>query len=205
MIAYLTKLAGIFALGVVASFLQQFLMVGVSQGTQKRVRDDLFTKMQRLPVRYFDRNTAGDLMSRYTSDIDTLRQMVGQSIPQCVSSIVTLVVLFIAMVKTSWILTGVILLTVALITLLTVTVAGKAAKYFIGQQRSLGKLNGFVEEMITGQKVVKVFNHEEICKEEFDKLNDELCKNAYTAGKMANLMGPLVISSTRCWRLWAAF
>ena len=190
-IDYLAKLAGIFALGVVASFLQQFLMVGVSQGTQKRVRDELFTKMQRLPVRYFDRKTAGDIMSRYTSDIDTLRQMVGQSIPQCVSSVVTLVVLFIAMVRTSWILTGVILLTVALITLMTVTVAGKAAKYFIGQQRSLGKLNGFVEEMITGQKVVKVFNHEDACKDEFDKLNDELCKNAYTAGKMANLMSPL--------------
>ena len=190
-IAYLTKIAGIFVLGIIASFLNQFLMVSVSQGTQKRIRDELFSKMQRLPLRYFDSNTAGNLMSRYTSDIDTLRQMISQSIPQCISSVITLIVLFVSMVKTSWILTCVILVTVAVITLVTVTIAGKAAKYFVGQQRSLGKLNGFVEEMINGQKVVKVFNHEETCKEEFDKLNDELCKNAYTAGKMTNLMGPL--------------
>ena len=190
-IAYLTKVAGIFGLGILAAFLNQFLMVTVSQGTQKRIRDSLFAKMQRLPLRYFDSNTAGNLMSRYTSDIDTLRQMLSQSIPQCISSVVTLIVLFVTMLKTSWILTCVILVTVAVITFTTVTIAGKAAKYFIGQQRSLGKLNGFVEEMITGQKVVKVFNHEDRSKEEFDKLNDELCKNAYTAGKMANLMGPL--------------
>ncbi len=190
-IDYLTKIAGIFVLGIIASFLNQFLMVSVSQGTQKRIRDELFSKMQRLPLRYFDSNTAGNLMSRYTSDIDTLRQMISQSIPQCISSIVTLIVLFVTMLKTSWILTCVILVTVAIITLVTVTIAGKAAKYFIGQQRSLGKLNGYVEEMINGQKVVKVFNHEEVCKEEFDKLNEELCKNAYTAGKMTNLMGPL--------------
>ena len=190
-IAYLTKIAGIFVLGIIASFLNQFLMVSVSQGTQKRIRDELFSKMQRLPLRYFDSNTAGNIMSRYTSDIDTLRQMISQSIPQCISSVITLIVLFVTMVKTSWILTCVILVTVAVITLVTVTIAGKAAKYFVGQQRSLGKLNGFVEEMINGQKVVKVFNHEETCKKEFDKLNDELCKNAYTAGKMTNLMGPL--------------
>ncbi len=190
-IDYLAKIAGIFVLGIIASFLNQFLMVSVSQGTQKRIRDELFSKMQRLPLRYFDSNTAGNLMSRYTSDIDTLRQMISQSIPQCISSVVTLIVLFITMIQTSWILTCVILVTVAIITLITVTIAGKAAKYFIGQQRSLGKLNGYVEEMINGQKVVKVFNHEEVCKEEFDKLNDELCKNAYTAGKMTNLMGPL--------------
>ncbi len=190
-IAYLTKIAGIFVIGIIAAFLNQFLMVTVGQGTQKRIRDTLFSKMQRLPVGYFDKNTAGNLMSRYTSDIDTLRQMISQSIPQCISSIITLIVLFITMVKTSWILTCVILVTVAVITLITVTIAGKAAKYFIGQQQSLGKVNGFVEEMISGQKVVKVFNHEQASKEEFDKLNEQLCQNAYTAGKMTNLMGPL--------------
>ena len=190
-IAYLTKIAGIFGIGIIAGFLNQFLMVTVGQGTQKRIRDTLFSKMQRLPVGYFDKNTAGNLMSRYTSDIDTLRQMISQSIPQCVSSVITLIVLFVTMVKTSWILTCVILVTVALITFTTVTIAGKAAKYFIGQQQSLGKLNGFVEEMISGQKVVKVFNHEQTSKEEFDKLNHELCQNAYTAGRMTNLMGPL--------------
>ena len=191
MIGYLIKIACIFGAGMLAAFLNQFLMVSVSQGTQKRIRDELFTKMQRLPLRYFDSNTAGNIMSRYTSDIDTLRQMVSQSIPQCISSIVTLVVIFATMLKTSWILTCVILVTVTCIFLITVTVVGKAGKYFIGQQRSLGALNGYVEEMIHGQKVVKVFNHEETCKQEFDKLNDELCKNAYTAGKLANLMGPL--------------
>ena len=176
---------------MIAAFLNQFLMVTVSQGTQKRIRDELFTKMQKLPLRYFDSNTAGNIMSRYTSDIDTLRQMVSQSIPQCISSIVTLVVIFAAMIRASWILTIVILFTVSGIMFASVTVVGKAGKYFIGQQRSLGALNGYVEEMITGQKVVKVFNHENTCKEEFDKLNEELCQNAYTAGKLTNLMGPL--------------
>ena len=190
-VKYLITIGCIFAAGMIASFLQQFLMVTVSQGAQKRIRDELFTKMQRLPLRYFDSNTAGNIMSRYTSDIDTLRQMVSQSIPQCISSVVTLVVIFIAMIRASWILTIVILFTVSGIMFASVTVVGKAGKYFIGQQRSLGALNGYVEEMITGQKVVKVFNHEKKCKEDFDKLNEELCKNAYTAGKLTNLMGPL--------------
>ena len=191
LIAYLAKIAGIFGLGMVASFLFQFLMVSVSQGTQKTIRDEMFTKMQRLPLRYFDSNAAGNIMSRYTSDIDTLRQMVSQSIPQCFSSIVTLVVVFAAMLRASWILTIVILFTVTGIAFITVKIAGKSAKFFIGQQRSLGKLNGYVEEMVNGQKVVKVFNHEKICKEEFDALNEELCKNAYTAGKLSNMMGPV--------------
>jgi len=188
---FLTKIACIFGAGMIAAFLNQFLMVTVSQGTQQRIRDELFTKMQKLPLRYFDSNTAGNIMSRYTSDIDTLRQMVSQSIPQCISSIVTLVVIFAAMIRASWILTIVILFTVSGIMFASVTVVGKAGKYFIGQQRSLGALNGYVEEMITGQKVVKVFNHENTCKEEFDRLNEELCQNAYTAGKLTNLMGPL--------------
>ncbi len=191
LISYLVKIACIFGAGILASFLNQFLMVTVSQGTQKVIRDQMFTKMQRLPLRYFDSNTAGNIMSRYTSDIDTLRQMVSQSIPQCISSIVTLVVVFIAMLRASWILTLVILVTVSCILFITVKVVGKAGKYFIGQQQSLGALNGYVEEMISGQKVVKVFNHEDTCKEEFDRLNETLCSNAYTAGKLTNLMGPL--------------
>ena len=189
--AYLVKIAGVFALGIAASFLFQFLMVSVSQGTQKVVRDEMFAKMQRLPLRYFDSNAAGNIMSRYTSDIDTLRQMVSQSIPQCFSSIVTLIVVFVAMIRSSWILTIVILFTVTGIAFITVKIAGKSAKFFIGQQKSLGKLNGYVEEMVNGQKVVKVFNHEQTCKEEFDALNEELCRNAYTAGKLANMMGPV--------------
>ncbi len=191
LLQYLIQLGCIFLVGILASFLQQYLMVTVSQGTQKRVRDEMFSKMQRLPLRYFDTNTAGNIMSRYTSDIDTLRQMVSQSVPQCFSSIITVVMLLIAMLRNSWILTLVTLATVAGITLVTITVVGKAGKFFVGQQRSLGAVNGFVEEMITGQKVVKVFTHEETAKADFDKLNEELCMNAYTAGRLSNMMGPI--------------
>ena len=191
LVKYLTGIAIIFAAGMIANFLQQFLMVPVTQGTQQVIRDEMFTKMQRLPLRYFDSNTAGNIMSRYTSDIDTLRQMISQSIPQAFSSVITLVVVFIAMLKASWILTIVTMFTVAGIMTVTMTVVGKAGKFFIGQQRSLGAVNGYVEEMINGQKVVKVFTHESTCKEEFDKLNEELCRNAYTAGRLTNMMGPI--------------
>ena len=188
---FVAQIGLIFILGMIASFLQSYLMVGVSQGTQKRVRDEMFAGMQKLPLRYFDSNTAGNIMSRYTSDIDTLRQMVSQSIPQTVSSIVTLVVVFSRMVSTSWILTIVSMVTVVGVIFVTKTLAGKAGKYFIGQQQSLGTLNGYIEEMINGQKVVKVFNHEGTCKTEFDKLNGILCDNAYAAGKFSNMMGPI--------------
>ena len=191
LIQYLLGILAIFCAGMVASFLQQYLMVAVTQGAQKTIRDELFTKMQTLPLRYFDSTTAGNIMSRYTSDIDTLRQMISQSIPQTVSSIVTLIVVLIAMIKASWILTIVTMFTVSGIMFVTVSVVGKAGKFFIGQQRSLGALNGYVEEMVNGQKVVKVFNHEDTCKEEFDKLNEELCRNAYTAGRLTNMMGPV--------------
>ena len=188
---YLLGIAAVFGCGMIAAFLQQYLMVTVSQGTQKAIRDEMFTKMQRLPLRYFDTNTAGNIMSRYTSDIDTLRQMVSQSIPQAFSSVVTIVVIFVAMIRASWILTIVILFTVTGIMIVTIRVVGSAAKYFVGQQRSLGAVNGYVEEMISGQKVVKVFTHEDACKKDFDKLNEELCRNAYTAGKLTNMMGPI--------------
>ena len=188
---FLVKLAGLFLVGMVASFLQSYLMVGVTQGIQKKIRDEMFAKMQTLPIRYFDSNTAGNIMSRYTSDIDTLRQMISQSIPQAVSSVVTLVVIFATMLKTSWMLTIVSMITVVGVFFVTKTLAGKAGKYFIGQQKSLGAVNGYIEEMITGQKVVKVFNHEEVSKQEFDKLNNTLCENAFSAGKFANMMGPI--------------
>ncbi|MBE6975653.1 MAG: ABC transporter ATP-binding protein [Ruminococcaceae bacterium] len=188
---FLVKLACIFVLGMVASFLQSFLMVGVTQGIQKKVRDDLFRKMQTLPIRYFDSNTAGNIMSRYTSDIDTLRQMISQSIPQAISALVTLLVVFVTMLSTSWILTIVMMITVLGVVFVTKTLAGKSAKFFIGQQKSLGTVNGYIEEMISGQKVVKVFNHEEAAKEEFDRLNEQLRQNAYSAGKFSNVMGPI--------------
>ena len=188
---FLIKLACIFVVGMIASFLQSYLMVGVTQGIQKTVRDDMFRKMQTLPIRYFDTNTAGNIMSRYTSDIDTLRQMISQSIPQAFSAVVTLIVIFITMLTESWILTLVTLVTVMGVVFSTKYLAGKSAKYFIGQQKSLGAVNGYIEEMITGQKVVKVFNHEEVAKEEFNKLNGELQQNAYSAGKFTNMMGPI--------------
>ena len=191
MLRFMVKLSCIFVLGIIATFLQSYLMVGVTQGIQKTVRDEMFARMQKLPIRYFDTNTAGNIMSRYTSDIDTLRQMISQSIPQAVSSVVTLVVVFVTMLRTSWILTIVTMFTVLGVVFVTKTLAGKAGKFFIGQQRSLGAVNGYIEEMITGQKVVKVFNHEKICEEEFDKLNEKLCENAFSAGKFSNMMGPI--------------
>ena len=188
---FVIRIACVFLLGIVASFFQSYLMVGVTQGIQKRIRDDMFKKMQTLPLRYFDSNAAGNTMSRFTSDIDTLRQMISQSIPQAVSAVVTLVVVFIAMLIQSWILTIITMITMLGVAIVTKFLAGKSAKHFIGQQRSLGSLNGYIEEMISGQKVVKVFNHEQAVKDEFDKLNETLRQDAYSAGKFSNVMGPI--------------
>ena len=188
---FILKLICVFLVGMAASFFQSYLMVGVTQGIQKTIRDETFTKMQALPIRYFDTNTAGNIMSRYTSDIDTMRQLISQSIPQAFSSIVTLIAVLIAMIRESWILTIVTMFTVTGVFFVTKFLAGKAGTFFTGQQKSLGAVNGYIEEMITGQKVVKVFNHENISKEEFDKLNEELCHNAYSAGKFSNMMGPI--------------
>ncbi len=191
LLGYLLKMACIFAVGILANFLFQYLMVGVTQGVQKIIRDEMFTKMQRLPLRYFDSHPAGDIMSRYTSDIDTLRQVISQSIPQCVSSIVTLIVVLYNLLDTSWLLTIVMAFTVSAVVFTTKVLAGKSAKFFIGQQRSLGAVNGYIEEMISGQKVVKIFNHEEVCKQEFDEINDQLQRNAFNAGKFSNMLGPI--------------
>ena len=191
LIRFLCMMAGIYLAGMAATFLQHWLMVPVGQGIQKNIRDSLFSHMQTLPIRYFDTHQVGDLMSRYTSDIDTLRQMISQAIPQCITSAITIVVVFFAMLFTSPILTGVVILSVIGIFFITAKVAGRSAKFFIGQQKSLGAVNGYVEEMVSGQRVVKVFTHEETCKADFDKLNDTLRKNAFKAGAFANMMGPV--------------
>ena len=191
LIGFLCLLAAIYLVGMVTSFLYNYLMVRVGQGTQKTIRDQMFTHMQTLPIRYFDTHPAGDIMSRYTSDIDTLRQMISQSIPQCISSVATLVVVFIAMLVTSPILTAVLLLTVSAIIFVTKVITGKSAVFFIGQQRSLGAVNGYVEEMINGQRVVKVFCHERTCEQEFDEINEKLRRNAFRAGAYSNVMGPV--------------
>ena len=188
---FLLRVALVMIAGIFCAWLYNFLMVSVAQGTQKVIRDEMFTKMQRLPLRYFDSNTAGNIMSRYTSDIDTLRQMVSQSIPQCAASIISLIVISVNLIIKSWILCIVMVFTVFVIVLVTKVVVGRSGKYFLEQQRALGRVNGYVEELINGQRVVKVFNHEEACKKEFDEINDELCRNAYTAGVYANAMGPI--------------
>ena len=191
LVRFLCLMAGIYIAGMAANFLANYVMVPVGQGIQKNIRDSLFTHMQTLPIRYFDTHQVGDLMSRYTSDIDTLRQMISQAIPNCISSAITIVVVFFAMLFTSPILTGIVLISVFCIFLITAKVAGHSAKFFIGQQKSLGKVNGYVEEMVGGQRVVKVFTHEDICKEEFDALNNTLRKNACKAGAFSNMMGPI--------------
>ena len=191
LVKFLAIMALIYLTGMLASFLYNFLMVRVEQGTQKTIRDEMFAHMQTLPIRYFDTHPVGDIMSRYTSDIDTLRQMISQSIPQCIHSVVTLVVVFTAMLLTSPILTAVLLLTVSVIVVVTKTVAGKSARFFIGQQTALGAVNGYVEEMINGQRVVKVFCHEDAAKRDFDELNDTLRRNALRAGVYSNVMGPV--------------
>ena len=191
LIRFLTMLAGIYLVGIISAFLYNFLMVRIGQGTQKDIRDQMFTHMQTLPIRYFDTHPAGDVMSRYTSDIDTLRQMLSQSIPQCISSAATLIVVFIAMLLTSPILTVVLACTITVILFVTKVVAGKSAVFFIGQQQTLGAVNGYVEEMIHGQRVIKVFCHEEATKADFDVLNEKLRQNAFLAGAYSNVMGPI--------------
>ena len=191
LIRFLFVMGAIYLVGMVASFLQQRLMVPVGQGMQKTIRDKMFTHMQKLPIRYFDTHPVGDVMSRYTSDIDTLRQMISQAIPQCITSAITIVVVFFTMLFTSPILTAVVVVTIAGILYITKTVAGNSAKFFIGQQKALGAVNGYVEEMVNGQRVVKVFTHEETCKKEFDVLNDGLRQNAFKAGAFTNMMGPV--------------
>ena len=191
LVGFLLMLAGIYLVGIVSAFLYNFLMVRVGQGTQKNIRDQMFTHMQTLPIRYFDTHPAGDVMSRYTSDIDTLRQMLSQSIPQCIASAATLIVMFAAMLLTSPILTLVLMVTISAILMVTKFVAGRSAGFFIGQQTALGAVNGYVEEMINGQRVVKVFCHEKAVKDDFDELNDRLRENAFQAGAYSNAMGPI--------------
>ncbi len=191
LIRFLIGMGVVYLLGIVSSFLYNFLMVKVAQGTQKQIRDDMFRHMQRLPIRYFDTHPAGDVMSRYTADIDTLRQMISQALPNCISSIATLVTVFALMLKASPILTAAVVISALGILYVTKNVAMYSAKFFIGQQKALGKVNGYVEEMISGQRVVKVFCREETCKEEFNEINENLRKNAYKAGAFTNMMGPV--------------
>lgn len=183
----------IYLIGVVSAYLYNRFMVTISQGVQKSIRDQMFSKMQSLPIRYFDTNTHGDIMSRYTNDIDTLRQMLSQSLPQLFSTIVTLILIFCAMLYTSLILTLVVLIMLVVTLFAMAKVGGKSAGYFIKQQSSLGDVNGYIEEMMNGQKVVKVFNYEERAKKHFDQINEELCDSASKANRYANVLMPLIM------------
>lgn len=185
-------MAGIYAAGVIAGFLYNRIMIIVGQGVLKKIRDVMFTKMQALPIRYFDTHSHGDTMSRYTNDTDTLRQMITQSIPQMFSSIITVVSVLVAMISTSIPMTLVVLSLVAFTLFISKNITGKSSTFFVAQQNSLGKVNGYIEEHINGQKVVKVFCREQATKDEFDKLNEELCYNATSANTFANILMPIM-------------
>ena len=183
-------MAIIYAVGIITSLIYSRIMVDISEGILKTIRDDMFVKMQRLPIKYFDTHTHGDIMSRYTADTDTLSQMISQSIPQMFSSIITIVAVFVAMIVTNLYLTLVVVCSLLVMLRVTKSIASRSSKYFIRQQEAIGKVNGYIEEMINGQKVVKVFCHEEKAKEEFDKINEELCDQMYKANKFANILMP---------------
>ncbi len=184
-------MAIVFLLGIAATYIYTKLMVYVSQGTLRNLRIELFTKMERLPIKYFDTHSHGDIMSIYTNDIDTLRQMISQSIPQLLSSVITIVSTFVSMIVLSIPLTLVTLVMVIVMLIVTKQVAGRSGSYFVEQQKNLGALNGQIEEMMEGQKVVKVFCHEEESREQFDKMNEALFNSADKANSFVNILGPI--------------
>ena len=186
----IARTAGFYGIGIVAAFAQARMMAYVTQGTLKHLRDEMFTHMQTLPIKYFDRNAHGDIMSLYTNDIDTLRQMISQSMPQLLNSAITVVSVLVSMVVLSVPLTVLTLVMVGIMLLVTKYLTTNSSKYFVSQQRDIGAVNGYIEEMMNGQKVVKVFCHEEEAIEQFDKLNDQLFESADKANRYSNLGGP---------------
>ncbi len=178
-------------IGVVASFVQQRIMVTITQGIQNQLREDIFDHMESLPIKYFDTHSHGDIMSLYTNDVETMRQLISQSIPQLFNSSITIVSVVASMIMLNGWLTLLSFVMIGFMLFATKTVAGKSGKHFVGQQKNLGALNGFVEEMMTGQKVVKVFCHEEQSIEKFDELNDALYNSAYNANRYGNIIGPI--------------
>lgn len=187
----LTVMATIYIVGILAAYLYSRLMAVVSQGVLRDIRNEMFMKMERLPIRYFDTNTHGDIMSHYTNDTDTLRQMLSQSLPQVITSVFSIITIFCSMIYLSPMLTGFVIIFTLLTLVVTKTITSKSAKYFLKQQYALGKVNGYIEEMLNGQKVIKVFTHEEEAKKDFDKLNDQLNDNMYHAHKFINILMPI--------------
>lgn len=188
----IVTMAIIMLLGVLASYMYNRLMVNIATGTLYKIRVDMFTHMQKLPIRYFDTHTHGDLMSRYSNDTDTLREMLGQGVPQLISSLITVIGVFIAMVVMSPLLTLVVIAVLAVMLFVIKVIGGRSANYFIKQQQAVGAVNGYIEEMIEGQKVVKVFCHEEKVINDFDKLNEELCHASTNANAYANMLMPIM-------------
>ena len=191
LLSAIIRIAIIYLLGVGASFLQQKLMIYVAQGTLLRIREKIFSSMEKLPIKYFDTHAHGDIMSIYTNDVDTLRQLISQSLVQLVSSVVTICWTFVTMIMLSVPLTIVTCIMIALTMIASGQILKRSGENFVKQQKSIGQLNGFVEEMMTGQKVVKVFCHEQENTAEFNELNENLFISAYNANKFANSMGPI--------------
>ena len=191
LLSAIIRIAIIYLLGVGASFLQQKLMIYVAQGTLLRIREKIFSSMEKLPIKYFDTHSHGDIMSIYTNDVDTLRQLISQSLVQLVSSVVTICWTFVTMIMLSVPLTIVTCIMIALTMIASGQILKRSGENFVKQQKSIGQLNGFVEEMMTGQKVVKVFCHEQENTAEFNELNENLFISAYNANKFANSMGPI--------------
>ncbi len=188
----IVKLIGILLIGVLASYAYNRMMVTISQGTMEKMRDEIFSHMQTLPIRYFDTHAHGDIMSVYTNDVDTMRQVISQTIPNVMSSFITIVSSFISMIMLSIPLTAVSLFMICIMMVVVMKIGGKSSKYFMEQQNSLGKLNGYVEEMVQGVKVVKVFCHEAEAIEGFQESNEDLRESAYNANKYANIMMPIM-------------
>ena len=191
LLAAMGRVAVFYGIGVISTFAYSKIMIYVSQGTIKNLRVELFSHMQDLPIRYFDSHAHGDIMSIYTNDIDTLRQLISQSLPQILNSVITVVSVFVSMVILNIPLTVLTIVMVIVTTVVTKKFAGFSSRYFLAQQRDLGKVNGFIEEMLNGQKVVKVFTHEQENIEAFDKINDELFESAYNANMYSNMLGPV--------------
>ena len=187
----LIRVGSFYLIGILATFIYNKIMVYVTQGTLDRLRREMFDHMEKLPIRYFDTHAHGDIMSMYTNDVDTLRQMISQSIPQFINSAITVISIVAGMISLSLPLTGVAFVMVAIMLICTKKVTGLSGKNFVAQQRDIGAVNGFIEEMMEGQKVVKVFCHEEEAESDFKKLNDRLFESAYKANAYANIIGPI--------------
>ncbi len=187
-------MAGIYLAGIVCNYLYNRLMINISQGVLNDIRAQMFNHMQKLPIRYFDSRTHGDIMSTYTNDVDTLREMLSQSIPMVFSASVTMIAVLIAMLSTNLYLTLVVLAMVILMVLVSRYLGGNSSRFFVKQQEDIGKVNGYIEEMMEGQKVVKVFNYEEESKKRFDTINDQLCDSMTRANMYANILMPCIMN-----------